>query len=389
MRIKNGLVFQENGTFQKQDIYTLHGRIVTRADWEATDDAATVDAEGLFVIPGLIDVHSHGAVGCDFSDADTEGLKKILTYEYAHGITSYCPTSMTLPLEQLKEIFASGISSEFSYIDPKDEACSDNASEPFSGPYARIAGFHMEGPFLDPVKKGAHQECYIHRPDSSFFRECQEAAKGHIRLVTMAPNMEGTAEFIDECADETVLSLGHTSCDYETARRAIRSGVHHMTHLYNAMPEILHRDPGPIGAAIDEPECMVELIADGIHSHDAMIRNAFALFGDRIVLISDSLRAAGLGDGTCDLGGQTVTVRGPLATLADGTIAGSVSNLYDNMCHAIAIGVKKEAAILAATANPAKSIGIYDTVGSITPGKLADLLLVDENMKLIRVLGGY
>lgn len=390
MRIKNGMIFSENGSFIKGDVFTLGERIVTKEHWEqarnaassrdSSDDFQTIDASGAYVIPGLIDVHSHGAMGCDFSDADTDGLRKILAYEYAHGITAYCPTSMTLPSKRLKDIFASAAAEDFSFLNP----CEKHLRRRF--PYARIAGFHMEGPFLDPIKKGAHVKRWIQPPDVAVFHQCQEAAGGNIRLVTIAPNMPGAMDFIRELKDQVVLSLGHTSCDYDTGRRAIRAGACRVTHLYNAMGELLHRSPGLIGAALDESNCMVELISDGIHCHDSMIRSAFTLFEDRVVLISDSLRATGLGDGTCDLGGQEVTVRGPLATLSDGTIAGSVSNLYDNMLHAVDAGIPKETAILAVTANPAKSIGIYGTIGSITPGKLADLLMVDENLRLLQVL---
>ena len=185
---------------------------------------------------------------------------------------------------------------------------------------------------------------------------------------------------------ETVVSLGHTSCDYDTARRAFDAGARHLTHLYNAMPEFCHRNPGPIGAALDTPECMVELIADGIHSHDSAIRAAFTLFADRIVLISDSMRAVGLSDGSYTLGGQDVLVKGHLATLSDGTIAGSCTNLYDCMRHVVSAGIPVEKAVAAATANPARSIGIYDEAGSIAPGKRADLLLTAPDLTLRAVL---
>lgn len=370
MIIKNGLVFGEDGTFTIGDLYIENGKIV--ADKSQVTDLTQIDASGLYVLPGLIDIHSHGACGCDFSDADVEGLRTILKYERAHGITSYCPTSMTLPKEQLLSIFATAKEAE-------------SAKDPM---LAHIVGINMEGPFLDPSKKGAHVEEHILAPNVEFFRACNESSGNMIKLVTLAPNMEGAMEFIKELHNETCISLGHTSADYETAKAALKAGANHITHLYNAMPPLHHRKPGLIGAAAEDLDCMAELISDGIHIHESVVRATFQLFSERVVLISDSMRATGMENGTYELGGQQVTVVGRLATLADGTIAGSATNLYDCMRTAVSFGISLEDAVIAATANPAKSIGIYDTVGSLTPGKRADVLLVDQNLDLVQVITG-
>lgn len=370
MIIKNGLIFGEDASFTIGDLFIENGTIV--ADRSQVTDLTEIDASGLYVLPGLIDVHSHGACGCDFSDADAEGLRTILKYERAHGITSYCPTSMTLPKEQLLAIFATAKEAE-SAKDPQ---------------LAHIVGINMEGPFLDPAKKGAHVEEYILAPDVDFFRECNENSGNMIKLVTLAPNMKGAMEFIQELHEETNISLGHTSADYDTAKAALQAGANHVTHLYNAMQPLHHRKPGLIGAAAEDLDCIAELISDGIHIHESVVRATFQLFPERVVLISDSMRATGMENGTYELGGQQVTVVGRLATLADGTIAGSATNLYDCMCTAISFGISLEDALIAATANPAKSIGIYDTVGSLTPGKRADVLLVDKDLNLVQVITG-
>ena len=366
MIIKGGKVFQEDGSFLEQAIYINDHRLVDKAEYQ--DDGEIIDAEGLLVLPGLVDIHSHGAAGEDFSDGNPEGLKKILQYEKRCGITSYCPTSMTFPKERLRQIFAS----------IKGAQTEDGAT---------VVGINMEGPFLDPAKKGAHVEKWIAAPDVAFVRELNQDADGLVRLVTLAPNMDGAEEFIKEMHEEVCISLGHTAADYDCASRAMKLGAHHVTHLYNAMQPFGHRAPGLIGAAMDDPECMVELICDGYHIHPSAIRAAFRMFGpERVILISDSMRATGMENGTYELGGQEVTVKDRKAVLKDGTLAGSATNLYGCMCKAVEFGIPLEQAIMAATANPARSIGIFDRVGSIRIGKQADLLLVSENLELKRVI---
>ena len=366
MIIKGGKVFQEDGSFLEQALYINDHRLVDKAEYQ--DDGKVIDAEGLLVLPGLVDVHSHGAAGEDFSDGNPEGLKKILQYEKRCGITSYCPTSMTFPKERLRQIFAS-----------------IKGAQTEEG--AKVVGINMEGPFLDPAKKGAHVEEWIAAPDAAFVRELNQDVDGLVRLVTLAPNMDGAEEFIKEMHEEVCISLGHTAADYDCASGAMKLGAHHVTHLYNAMQPFGHRAPGLIGAAMDDPECMVELICDGYHIHPSAIRAAFRLFGpERVILISDSMRATGMENGTYELGGQEVTVKDRKAVLKDGTLAGSATNLYGCMCKAIEFGIPLEQAIMAATANPARSIGIFDRVGSIRIGKQADLLLVSENLELKRVI---
>lgn len=365
MIITNGLVFQEDGSYQQEDIYIENDTIVAKQD---LIDYTTIDATGLKVIPGLVEIHSHGAFGHDFSDADVQGLETILQYEKSHGITSYCPTSMTLDIHTLESVFQTA------------SKVSNQANQ------ATIVGINMEGPFLDPEKKGAHDGSYIVKLSSEFFDQCQTASNGMIKIVTVAPNATGALEFIQDKKDEVTISLGHTSADYDCCMQAFAAGAKHVTHLYNAMPPYNHRNPGLVGAAFDTKQSYVELISDGIHIHPSVVRATFAMFPERVILVSDSMMATGMENGTYELGGQEVTVIDGKATLKNGTIAGSATNLFDCMKHAISFGVPEHEAILAATKHPAMSIGIYDQVGSITIGKKADLLLVTPDFTLKQVI---
>jgi N-acetylglucosamine-6-phosphate deacetylase len=276
---------------------------------------------------------------------------------------------MTLPKERLEKILATV----------------EQAAGTEDG--AAIRGINLEGPFLDPAKKGAHLEECIRRPDVEFFRELNAISGGRVKLVTLAPNMKGAMEFIEEVRGEVCVSLGHTAADYDTCARAMELGAHHVTHLFNAMQPFSHRNPGLVGAAADDPQCMVELICDGIHIHPSVVRAAFAMFGpERMILISDSMMAAGMENGTYELGGQEVTVKDRRAVLRDGTIAGSATCLFDCMKTAVSFGIPLSDALFAATRNPARSIGIDDQVGTLEPGKAADILLVTEDLVLRRVI---
>ncbi len=366
MIIKNGLVFEDNATFTKRSLFVNDAhKIVDRP--EAGDDC-TVDAEGLYVIPGLVDVHIHGAAGHDFCDQNPEGLRQIASYLKTCGITSFCPTSMTFPIEQLEKIFQT-----ITEI-PKDPA------------YATPIGIHMEGPFIAAAKKGAQKEDYIISPDIEAFKRLTAASGDMIRLITIAPELPGSMEFIETFHEKVSISLGHSTASYDTALAAYRAGADHATHLFNAMPPLNHRDPGIIGAAADSPHAMVEAICDGLHIAPSVIRMIFQIFGDdRVILISDAMRATGMKDGTYELGGQPVYKKGTRATLENGTLAGSASTLFDCMKNAVSFGIPLGSAVKAATVNPAKSIG-NSSVGSLAPGKEADILLLDKDLSLVRVL---
>lgn len=364
MIVKNGLVFNVQGQFERKDLYISEDRIATEAD------GLEIDATGCYVIPGLTDIHFHACVGYDFCDGTLEAIEKMAEYELNNGITTICPASMTFSEEQLAHIF-------------------ENAASYQSEKGATLIGINMEGPFISYEKKGAQNPAYIHKPDAEMFRRLQKKANGLIKLVDIAPEVEGAMECIEAIKDEVRVSLAHTNADFSIADAAFKNGAKHVTHLYNAMPPYSHRAPGVIGAACDNDEVMVELICDGIHSHPATVRTTFKMFGDdRIVLISDSMMACGLEDGQYSLGGQEVTVKGNLATLTEGgAIAGSVTNLMKCLRKAVTeMNIPLESAVKCATANPAKAIGIYEEYGSLTPGKYADVVILDEKLEITHII---
>lgn len=363
MRIKNVKVYGEDKRFAQGEVAIADGKFVETSACEA--DGEFIDGEGCYMIPGLVDIHFHGCVGADFCDGTPEALEKMAEYEASVGVTSICPASMTLSEEELLKIMA-------------------NAGARVNGSGAKLVGINMEGPFISEARKGAQKADDICLCDAEMFRRLQQAAKGLIKLVDIAPENEGAMEFIDKVKDEVVVSIAHTTSDYDTTVEALRRGASHVTHLYNAMPSLHHRDPGVIGAARDDKNCHVELICDGVHIHPSTVRATFAMFGaERIILISDSMRATGLTDGQYTLGGQDVFVKGPKATLADGTIAGSATDLMG--CIRVAVQrmeISLEDAVACATINPAKEIGIDDRCGSIAPGKDADFVLLDQDLNV-------
>ena len=324
------------------------------------DAPADLDAAGGYVIPGLVDIHTHGAVGEDFSDGKSEGLQPLADYYAAHGVTSYLATTMTLKEEVLT---------------PAMHAIRD--FRPSGG--AKCAGIHLEGPFLSYAKRGAQAAENLHKPDAALFHRLNEASGGQVKLVTVACEEEGALPFIQEVSRTCAVSLGHTTADYDTAMAGFQAGATHATHLYNGMPSFLHRAPGVIGAAFDAG-ASVELICDGLHIHPAVIRATYQLFGEKLNLISDSLRCAGMPDGDYELGGQPIVVKGGKATLLDGTLAGSSISMLDAVRNVVRFGLPLEAAVYAATSAPALAAKL--DVGVIEAGRAADLLVLDKDLNL-------
>ncbi len=336
--------------------------------------ADAIDLQGATVIPGLVDVHIHGAMGADFSDGDPAGLTKMAAYLAKEGITSFAPASMTLPYETLSKAYA--CAAEF--VKNRPVHC------------ARLMGIHMEGPYFSEKKKGAQNGAYLKAPDFEGFKKLYDGCGGLIAIADIAPELPGAEDFVRQASKLCTVSVAHTDSGYEDAKKAYDAGATHLTHLYNAMPGIHHRNPGVIPAAAENPAVRAELICDGLHVHPASVRLAFSMFGsDRMVLISDALRCSGMPDGEYELGGQTVHLAGGIAKLADGTIAGAATNLFSGMKNAMTFGISEEDAVRAATWNPACAIGAQDKIGSIVQGKQADFIICSTDYETKRVfLGG-
>ena len=333
--------------------------------------ADAIDLGGATVIPGLIEVHSHGAVGYDFSDGSYEGLVEIAKFFLSCGVTSFAPASMTLPYDVLDKAFATAKR----IVEEQPENC------------AKLRGIQMEGPFFSYAKRGAQNADYLKTPDFEGFKKLYEDCGGLVRIVDIAPELPGAAEFVAKAKDLCTVSIAHTDSDYDHAKAAVDAGVTHLTHLYNAMPGIHHRTPGVIPAAVENPNVRAEIIADGFHIHPASVRLAFTMFKNRMILVSDSGRCAGKDEGyQFDLGGQMAELRGGVAKLVGtNTIACSASNMWTCLRNALSWGIPEEEVIRACTYNPACALGVEAEVGSIATGKVADFLVCADGYEGKRV----
>lgn len=384
MIIRNVKVYTEEMEFVEGEIVLQDGRIEAAPGSGTGEDSGktlageeVLDGGGCYAIPGLIDLHFHGCKGYDFCDGTSEAIAKIAEYEASVGVTAICPATMTLPVNELEEILA--VAAKYK----KENASGGQGA-------ADLVGVNMEGPFISEAKKGAQDERNIISCDTGICRRFLNASEGLVKFVGIAPERnEKAQEFIRQMKDEVHISLAHTNADYDTAMAAFEAGADHAVHLYNAMPAFTHRKPGVVGAVSDSAHVNAEMICDGVHIHPSVVRATFKMLGaDRIVLISDSMRATGMPDGQYTLGGLDVNVAGGKATLvSNGALAGSATNLMECMKTVVKVmGIPLKTAVACASMNPAKCLGIYDEYGSIAPGKKGNVVLLDQDLELKAVV---
>ncbi len=326
------------------------------------------DMSDFILIPGFVDIHIHGCGGGDAGDADSISLDKMTSELAKHGVTSFCPTTMTLGTEKLFEII---------------KVLSDYKSKK-----SKIAGINLEGPFIASSKKGAQNADYIREGTIDEFDKLYKNSNHMIKLITIAPEAFDSCDFIKFASQRCTVSIGHSNANALECKNAVNRGVRHATHLFNAMTPMTHREAGIAGTMLDDERVMCELICDGGHICPAVLRNTFKILGeDRAITISDSMRAAGLGCGEFELGGQSVFVEkdGKYATLSDGTIAASITNLHTEFKNLLNFGIDFKSALKSCTINPAKAIKEDSKIGSIQQGKCADLVFLDENLNIKEV----
>ena len=333
------------------------------------DEYDVIDAKGNLVAPGLVDLHIHGYFGEDASDGSAEGLKVMAAGIAKNGVTSWCPTTMTIAKDEIVKAF--------------DTARAVKAEQSCYG--AKILGVNCEGPFINPSKKGAQPEEHILPPDGDFILQHADIVK----LFTVAPEMEGAKECIRKVYEDgrVLASMGHTGATFEEANAGIQAGARHTTHLFNAMTALEHRSPGVVGAVLSDERVSCELIADTFHVNPGLYKLVAKAKGEKLCLITDCMRAGGMEDGDYTLGGQHVTKTGIQCLLEDGTIAGSVLKLND------AVKNLKDYTDLAlseifacASLNPAKAVGEADRIGSLEIGKCADIIICDDDIRVFTTI---
>lgn len=370
MIIENGTVFSPKGAFIEDSLYIKDSIICDKSELKNKNNIQKIDASGMHVVPGFIDIHFHGCNRQDFMNESPLAIDTIASYQASNGITSISPATMTMSVDSIKTAITNALN-----FKPKTNQSS-------------VEGVYLEGPFINEKKKGAQNGTFVLAPDERVCDDLIKAGKGLVKVVTIAPEINGACKLVEKYKDKVNFSIAHTCATYEDTLKAIDSGARELTHTFNAMNPIHHRAPGPIAAASEySDKIYAELICDGVHIHKGAVRLLFKLF-ENIVLISDSMEATGLEDGQYQLGGQKVNVKGNRAELDDGTIAGSVTNLYN--CFVCAVkenDIPIEKALIACSLNPAKVLKIDNKVGSLELGKRADILLIDKKtLKLEQVI---
>lgn len=370
MWLTNATVCNEHFDLIQTDICVE--KSIIREMGTAREEEANMDLSGYTVLPGFVDIHIHGCAGYDTCDGSVEAISHMAKHLASQGVTSFLPTTMTVPDDTLARTLASV--NHFLSLENK---------------YSKVMGIHIEGPYLSPEKAGIQDTRYLQNPDVSSFMKWWEMSNKMIRIVDIAPELHGSMEFIRCVSPITTISISHTNASYETVMESFDNHASHVTHLYNAMASLDHRSPGPAAAVFENQMVTAELICDGLHVHPAMLRLACRLLGeDRTIIVSDAMRGAGCPDGKYLLGTKEVEVSHK-KTCYHGKMAGSVTSIPEEISFAKSIGIPWKQVIKSATINPARRIGQADKIGSIAVGKCADLVVMDscDQIKMVFIDG--
>lgn len=357
----------ETGVIENGSLLVDKGRItaIRREASEIAGETTIIDGEGKLLIPGMIDVHIHGANGYDMMDGTTRSIQEVSQTSAATGCTSFLATSVTSDMETLLRM-----------IDKVKEVAGQEEG-------ALIAGIHAEGPYLNVKRKGMQNETHLRHPDLSEMGLILERAGSLLKMVTIAPELPGGMELVS-CLHKKgiVVAIAHSDATYEEAKEAFRLGASHITHCFNGMRPIHHRDPGLIVAAMEEQKVSLQAIVDNVHLHPAIVRLMHRVKGpDGIVLVTDALQAMGLGDGEYVFGGHQVTVRNGIAQLKDGTLASSTVTMNEALRNTVELGIPLQDAVMMASTTPADVLGLTNK-GRIAEGADADLVLLDDQFEV-------
>lgn len=371
--ITNGTIYTETGVIEHGHIEVAHGKIkhVSKGDYQG--QLPTIDAQFNHILPGFIDIHIHGGYGEDAMDASAKGLTHLATSLLAEGTTSFLATTMT----QSDDNVTQALKVIAQYIDNQD----DNSG-------AEIVGIHLEGPFISEDKVGAQNPKYVQRPSIDKIKYFQQLAQQNIKIITFAPEVAGASDTLSALHDDIIFSIGHTTATFDEVNEAQQLGARHVTHLYNAGTPFEHRQPGLFGAAWTNDQLRTELIVDGIHAHPAAVNIALRQKGiERFYLITDAMRAKGMPDGTYDLGGQDVIVRGSEARLASGALAGSILKMNEGLKNLMSFTQRTLNELWRVTSlNQALALNLAHRKGSIQHGKDADLVIVNSNIEVLTTI---
>ncbi|EEP72011.1 N-acetylglucosamine-6-phosphate deacetylase [Micromonospora sp. ATCC 39149] len=359
----NGKVVTPTGVIRQGCVELDGDRITAVAEYPSIRD-------GHWIVPGFVDMHTHGGGGHTYTTGDAESARQAAAFHLGHGTTT---------------MLASLVSSPFELMRAATTAFRPLVEE------GTLAGVHFEGPYLSSARCGAQNPQFLRDPAVDELAELIELGGGAVRMVTLAPERDGALEAIKLLtAHRVVAAVGHTDATYDQTRAAVAAGASVGTHLFNGMRPMHHREPGPVVALLDTPNVVCELVADGVHLHDKMLTFVTATAGpERVALVTDAMSAAGMPDGEYELGGQTVTVADGVARLAaDGAIAGSTLTMDAALRHAVHAGVPMADACRMVATTPARAIGLGDQVGALQVGLRADLVVLDDDLNVIRVMRG-